>query len=219
VLARTDQDVAFWEEVCRAAGGPVLELACGAGRVTMPLAAAGIDVVGLDVDPAMLSAMPRRTLSPPLLLAADMARFALARRFAAVIIPYNSFQLLTEAREADACLRLVAEHLAPAGCLALEVTDFQAGAVHAEVAEEVVATGSFDGAPLALQGALTHDFGRRISWYRRRFVSPTWEAEDVVVLRSYSRPELETLLGGAGFRAERWWSEQATTRVVAYRTS
>src|SRR6516165_6320890 len=42
VLGRTDQDVGFWLEVARAAPGPCLELACGTGRVSVPLAAAGI---------------------------------------------------------------------------------------------------------------------------------------------------------------------------------
>ncbi|MBT6683199.1 MAG: class I SAM-dependent methyltransferase, partial [Chloroflexi bacterium] len=40
------EDVAFYVELARASGGPVLEIGCGTGRVSLPIAAAGIDVLG-----------------------------------------------------------------------------------------------------------------------------------------------------------------------------
>lgn len=49
------QDVAFFVEAAQAAGGPVLEVGCGTGRVLMPTARAGVDIVGLDASPHMLS--------------------------------------------------------------------------------------------------------------------------------------------------------------------
>ena len=48
-------DVAFYERLAREAGGPVLELACGTGRVALPLAEHGLDVTGVDSAPAMLA--------------------------------------------------------------------------------------------------------------------------------------------------------------------
>jgi SAM-dependent methyltransferase len=219
VLGRTDQDVSFWLEMTRAAGGPVLELACGTGRVTLPLAAAGVEVVGLDVDPAMLMFARRAPFPLPLFIAADMRRFALARRFAAVIVPYNSFQLLTDTTDAALCLELAAEHLAPNGVLGLEVTDFQAGAVLAEVGHEVISTGTLNGVQLTLSGSLVHDFDRRITEYHRRFTAPEWQTDDIVTIRSYGQKELGAVLAGAGFTADRWWPEGPMTRVVARLTS
>src|SRR5215813_11220324 len=49
------RDVAFWRRVASEATGPVLELGCGTGRVTRPLAKAGIDIIGIDRSAAMLA--------------------------------------------------------------------------------------------------------------------------------------------------------------------
>ena len=47
-------EIDFWVARAKEGGGPVLELACGTGRVSWPIARAGIDVVGIDLSPAML---------------------------------------------------------------------------------------------------------------------------------------------------------------------
>ncbi len=51
---------AFYRQEARARGGPVLELACGTGRLTLPLARDGHDVVGLDASEAMLAGARRK---------------------------------------------------------------------------------------------------------------------------------------------------------------
>ena len=50
---RERADVAFFVEMAQAAGGPVLEIGCGTGRVLIPTARAGIEIVGLDLSPSM----------------------------------------------------------------------------------------------------------------------------------------------------------------------
>ncbi|HEX9546546.1 MAG TPA: class I SAM-dependent methyltransferase, partial [Acidimicrobiales bacterium] len=55
VHRRTDGDVAFWLDLATSVPGPCLELACGTGRVTHALAGAGIEIIGLDNDPDMLT--------------------------------------------------------------------------------------------------------------------------------------------------------------------
>jgi SAM-dependent methyltransferase len=226
VLGRTDQDVGFWLEVVSTApAGRVLELACGTGRVTIPLAAAGIEIVGIDIDATMLMAartrgagrMGERLAPRPPLLAADMRRFALAARFGAAIVPYNSIQLLTEEADVAACLACVAAHLSPGGVVGLEVTDFQAGAVETEVAAQPIHGGSLGGRPLTLSGSLTHDLGSRISRYRRQFRGPGWTVEDEVVIRSHRQHELAAMMTAARMPPERWWQEGRVTRVVGRR--
>jgi SAM-dependent methyltransferase len=219
VLGRTVQDVAFWLDVVNdaPAGAGVLELACGTGRVTLPLAAAGVEITGLDSDVSALS-LARHGRGPsawPLLVAADMRHFALRCRFAAVIVPYNSFQLLTDSAAVTACLGAVADHLAPGGTFGLEVTDFQAGARRDQVPEQVIATAPFDGDSLTLSGSLSHDLTGRISRYRRRFVTDRWEVLDEIALRSYGRDELRGALEAGGFTAKRWWTDRTVTRVTA----
>jgi SAM-dependent methyltransferase len=52
--------VAFYESVARKVGGPVLELACGTGRIALPLAKAGLHVTGVDRSEAMLTIARRK---------------------------------------------------------------------------------------------------------------------------------------------------------------
>ena len=49
------EDVAFYVDEALASGGPVVELAVGTGRIAVPIAKAGIDVIGVDSSPGMLS--------------------------------------------------------------------------------------------------------------------------------------------------------------------
>ncbi|TNC70387.1 class I SAM-dependent methyltransferase [Rubellimicrobium roseum] len=115
---------AFYREEARRAGGPVLELACGTGRLTLPLARDGHEVVGLDASPAMLAAARRKAKGQGLRLSfveGDMAGFDLGRRFGLVILSCNSLAHLTRTADLRACLRTVRRHLAPGGRLAFDV--------------------------------------------------------------------------------------------------
>jgi SAM-dependent methyltransferase len=221
VHQRTDGDVAFWLALANSVGGPCLELACGTGRVTHPLAVAGIEIVGLDQDPAMLNVARARHDHAhdrwPLLVAADMRRFALARRFGTIIIPYNSLQLLTDDRDVVACLSVAAAHLAGDGLLGLEVTDFQMGAIVSDVPNQLIHTGVFGGDSLRLSGSLHHDFSRRTTHYHRRFDGEAGAMEDDVTIRSLTRGEVGPLLAASGLTPRRWWVNGTMTRVVASR--
>jgi SAM-dependent methyltransferase len=49
------EDVGFYVDEALACGGPVVELAVGTGRIAVPIAQAGVDVIGVDSSPAMLA--------------------------------------------------------------------------------------------------------------------------------------------------------------------
>ena len=118
-------DVTFYVELARqaaAAGQAVLELGCGTGRVTIPIAQAGVDVVGLDNAPAMLAVARRKATAAGLdvrWVTADMRNLQLEQRFGLVIIPFRSFlHMLTDADQLS-CLSRIYEHLIPGGRFAL----------------------------------------------------------------------------------------------------
>jgi 2-polyprenyl-3-methyl-5-hydroxy-6-metoxy-1,4-benzoquinol methylase len=62
---RERQDVNFFVEMAQRCGGPVLEIGCGSGRVLIPTAKSGIEIVGLDASPMMLSVCREKLLSEP----------------------------------------------------------------------------------------------------------------------------------------------------------
>jgi len=119
-------DIAFYvglAEAAAAAGHGVLELGAGTGRVTIPIARAGVSVVGLDSSPAMLAVARCKStgLTNPTWVEGDMADFALDRRFGLAIIPFRSFLHLLTVQEQQSCLRRVREHLVGGGRLALNI--------------------------------------------------------------------------------------------------
>jgi ubiquinone/menaquinone biosynthesis C-methylase UbiE len=123
-------DVAFYEGVAREVGGPVLELACGTGRIALPLAKAGLHVTGVDRSEAML-AIARRKLAALLgpvqgsltLVNQDMSALNLGQRFGCVFVPFRSFQALLTIDLQRKSLEAIRRHLEPSGRLALHLFD------------------------------------------------------------------------------------------------
>lgn len=104
-------------------GGPVLELGVGTGRVAIPLAKDGHEVVGVDRSRAMLAraeSHARRARAKVRLVESDMRSFSLDRAFALITIPFNTFLMLTP-EERWPCLARCREHLSETGRLAIDV--------------------------------------------------------------------------------------------------
>jgi SAM-dependent methyltransferase len=117
-------DIAFYRERALAADGPVLELACGTGRVTLPLCRAGVDVDGIDLSADALAVLREKAADEgvdPAVWRANMTEFAVDRQYALVICPFNAFQhLLTVEDQLDA-LERVHNALAPDGAFVFDV--------------------------------------------------------------------------------------------------
>jgi SAM-dependent methyltransferase len=118
-------DVPFYLRLARQsadAGHAVLDLGCGTGRVTLPIAREGIETVGLDNAPAMLDVARRKAAAEALdvpWIEADMRDFQIDRSFGLIIIPYRSFLHLLTGEDQMSCLASVREHLVPGGRFAL----------------------------------------------------------------------------------------------------
>ena len=127
------RDVPFWRNVARQANGPVLELGCGTGRISLPLARAGVDLIGIDRSGPMLARAAKR-------LSAQRRREGLKKQtrlqlvrgdirhlpfttgsFDLVLAPYGILQSLIRERDLTATLSSVADVLAPGGLFGVDL--------------------------------------------------------------------------------------------------
>jgi SAM-dependent methyltransferase len=123
-------DVAFYVDEAKRSSPPVLELGCGTGRILIPVAETGVEVVGVDRSPSMLAVAKERVaeLSSEVqarieLVQGDMRHFSLGRRFGLIMIPYRSFLHLLTSDDERAALGCVRNHLSDEGRLVFNVFD------------------------------------------------------------------------------------------------
>ena len=127
IYAYVREDIPFYVDEAMACRGPVLELGCGTGRVTIPIARAGVDIVGLDSSEAMLRVARQKAevLSEGAgeldLVHADMRDFSLDRTFDLAIIPFRGFLSLLTVEDQTAALHSIGRHLSPEGKLVFSV--------------------------------------------------------------------------------------------------
>ena len=106
--------------------GPILELACGTGRVSIPLAQAGHRVWGVDISRDMLAVFRRKlSLLPEVaknveLDCQDVCDFHFSQRFSLIIMPCFSFTHLTTAVQRTDMFNRAFKHLAPGGVLLID---------------------------------------------------------------------------------------------------
>jgi SAM-dependent methyltransferase len=207
-------DVAFYLRHARRARGPILELACGTGRVAFPLAAAGLDVTGLDASVAMLRVARRKLRADPRpnlrFLRGDMRRFALPRRFALVLIPFRAFQHLLTVRDQRACLACVRRHLRPGGRLIIDLFDPRLEFLLPDAPSAPVTRPALrdeeTGQDVTIavierrNDPLTQTFAETWRWTMSKDGEVLRQVEEVLTLRWTYRYEMRHLLELSGFR-------------------
>ena len=217
-LYRDRPDVMFYVKHAKAAGGPVLELGCGSGRVLAPTARAGVAVVGLDASPDMLAVCRRRLEQEGLsaaLACGDMRRFALRKTFALITIPFRPFQHLLEVEDQMACLASIREHLIPSGRLVFDVFDPDLKLLTSQDTEPVLEF-QFE-LPDGRQAArscrqVAHNTARQVKdlefiFEVRRADGSLNRSTTNISMRYFFRYELEHLLARCGFQVEKVYGD------------
>jgi SAM-dependent methyltransferase len=122
-------DVAYYVTLARRAGGPVLEYGIGNGRIALPVARHGVEVVGVDHSEPMLADLARRLEDEPAdvrgrvrAARGDMRRVRLRRKFPLVIAAFNTVLHLYERRDIEQFLAGVRAHLAPRGRFVVDLS-------------------------------------------------------------------------------------------------
>ncbi len=136
-----------------AGGGPVLELGVGTGRLAVPLAAAGLDVHGVDTSAAMLDRLRRNDPTGSVrAVAGDMVDDLPSGPFAVVLVAYNTLFNLRSAQRQQACFAAVAERLTPQGAFVVEAFVPE----RAEATRSAVSVRSLDARSVVLSVSVDH---------------------------------------------------------------
>ena len=117
-------DFKFYLAQALKARGPVLELACGTGRLTIPLKQKGINITGLDLAAPMLEQARAKAGAAGLevpFIHGDARKFSLKKRFNLIFIAFNSMQHLARREDLEGLFACVLQHLAPGGRFILDV--------------------------------------------------------------------------------------------------
>jgi SAM-dependent methyltransferase len=118
-------DLALWEELADQTDRPIMELGCGAGRVTLHLARREATlVIGVDWDADLVAAIWERSgkLAGDAEVS-DVRDFEFATKFSLVIAPMQLIQLLGDSRDRIACLSSAVDNMLPGGRAAFAIVE------------------------------------------------------------------------------------------------
>lgn len=193
-------------ELAKQASGPVLELGCGTGRVTIPLAQRGIDMTGLDILPHMIEHARTKAEELPIKWVCDDVRsFQLETQYSLIFTRGAVFQHLLNRSDQEAMLMRVQEHLAPGGRFVIDV-GFKNPKSMVNVPEEQDWYSFIDDKGREVQVAGTDQFDHVQQIWHQTF-NRRWHADDEpqssgpikLALRYFMPQEMEALLHYNGF--------------------
>ncbi|MFQ5631578.1 MAG: class I SAM-dependent methyltransferase, partial [bacterium] len=107
------EDIAFYVQQAQQFGQPILELACGTGRITLPIAQQGLEIVGIDKSESMLARAKEKSdgHDPVTWHYGDIRNFDLGQKFKMIFLPFNSIAHLYDFESIRACFEAVRKHL------------------------------------------------------------------------------------------------------------
>ena len=111
------------EQWARSLGGPLLDLACGTGRMALPLAEQGYQVTGVDITPEMIGRARQKAAERGLSIewvVADARTFQLHKQFAFIFMLANAFQFFLTRADQEGLLARARDHVQPEGCFLFE---------------------------------------------------------------------------------------------------
>jgi len=120
---RSSDRIAFYCDLAKIVGGAVLEIACGSGLVTIPVAAQGLDVTGIDLSRPMLEHARKKAEAQNLKIRwveADARSFELGQQFQFIYLTGNAFQAFLRREDQEALLASVKKHLLSEGIFTFE---------------------------------------------------------------------------------------------------
>src|SRR4030042_1847463 len=117
-------DIPYYFAQMRRFGEPILELASGTGRITIPALEAGFEIMGLDLSMSMLCHAKKKAVNKRIrlnVICADCRSFALKQKFKLIIFPFNALTHIQDLESMEAFLSCGREHLSVDGRFIIDV--------------------------------------------------------------------------------------------------
>ena len=204
-------DIDFYCGLAEKYGDPVLELGCGTGRISIPLARRGYRVVGLDASKSMLEIFKKKLEKEPNevrkrieIIHADMRDFSLDKKFPLIIIPFSSIVHLTSLNDSLKAFTNAYNHLIKGGAFVFDVFIPKYEYITKRRRIEFYTRDTDEGKRLILWERAEYDLTNQLIHVDRlvEIVHPDNESKRYfwkTTLRWYTKSELELLLKLAGF--------------------
>jgi SAM-dependent methyltransferase len=210
-------DLPFYLNLAGQSGGPVLEIACGTGRVLLPIARKGIEICGIDNSLPMLNVLhenlahePQQVRQRVRVEQGDMRSFRLNRKFPLVMIPFRAMQHMFTVDDQVAALKTAAAHMLDDGILAFDVFYPKFDMIWTKVGEEVAEmkwTSAFDPTKTIRRSFRKDSIDKIHQIFHFTFIFRTYQSGDLVLeeaedfkLCYYTYPHLRALFLLAGLK-------------------
>ena len=205
------RDVAFWQRLAAVADGPVLELGCGTGRITVPVGRSGAHVVGIDRSLPMLERAVRklrraRLTRDALLVRGDIRHLPFRRmRFPLVMAPYGILQSLTREQDLVATLTSVARVMPKGGRFGIDLVPELPRWSEYE-GRKTMSGRMGRGTAVSLVESVTQDRARRLTIFDQRYVTTRGGVRRnhrfSLMFRTLSIRQMSSRLDAAGFEID-----------------
>lgn len=184
----------------------ILELCCGTGRLTIPLAKSGINITGVDFTPTMLEQAKSKSVTEGLqirFIEADMRKLDLNETFNLIFIPFNSIHHLYTNKDLQQTLSVVKRHLKTNGLLILDCfnPNIEFLVERSKIQHTISEYTTTDGRDILIKENMHYESDtqiNRIEWHY--YINGKFDSTQNLDMRMFFPKELDAYLDWNGFQ-------------------
>ena len=200
-----DDDIPFYNKWAKDANGDVLELCCGTGRITIPLALSGINITGLDISDSMLEKARSKSDEKVLsinFVKGDMTDFNLNKKYSLIFIPFNSLQNIYKLEDVESIFRNIKRHLSNDGIFILDIFNPDIALMYERTDKTIEQSRFVDklGREIVIKETIKYDAASQVNRVRWIHVIDGVETIQNLDMRCFYPQEMDALLKYNGFK-------------------
>lgn len=118
------EDIYFYKNLASQTNNKILEIGCGTGRITIPIAQDNNSIIGIDISESMIEVLKNKIKHSSLdisCLKMNMKNITMQEKFSLVMIPFNGFQSMLNIEDQYECLSSIRDHMESDSNLVLDM--------------------------------------------------------------------------------------------------